>query len=95
MRSPLRPEAVRSFLDGLRRTGKVFPVLLLLDLFSCPPADAYVDPNAGGFLFQLLFPLFMAFAAMWVFLRKKAIEVGKRILKFLCETIVARHKEKK
>lgn len=95
MRWPLSPEPVRSFLDTLRRTGRLFSLLLLLDLLSCPAAHAYVDPNAGGFLFQLLFPLFMALAAMWVFLRKKAIEIGKRILTFFCKTIVARDKQTK
>lgn len=33
-------------------------------------AFAYVDPNAGGMLFQLLMPLFAAIAGAWLFLRR-------------------------
>ena len=32
----------------------------------------YIDPKAGGWLFQLLFPLFVAIGGVWMFLRKKA-----------------------
>lgn len=33
-------------------------------------AFAYIDPNAGGVLFQLLMPLFAAIAGGWLFLRR-------------------------
>lgn len=33
-------------------------------------AFAYIDPNAGGLLFQLLAPLFAAVVAAWVFMRR-------------------------
>jgi hypothetical protein len=33
-------------------------------------AHAYVDPNAGGMLFQLLAPVFAALVGGWLFLRR-------------------------
>lgn len=33
------------------------------------PAWAYVDPNAGGLLYQILFPLIVAIGAAWAGLR--------------------------
>lgn len=33
-------------------------------------AHAYIDPNAGGMLFQLLMPLFATIAGAWLLFRK-------------------------
>lgn len=44
--------------------------LALLLLVCCSPAFAYIDPNAGGMLFQLLAPLFAAAVGAWLFLRR-------------------------
>ena len=33
-------------------------------------AHAYIDPNAGGMLFQLLAPVFAAAVGAWLFLRR-------------------------
>ncbi len=33
-------------------------------------AYAYIDPNAGGMLFQLLAPVFAAAVGAWLFLRR-------------------------
>lgn len=35
------------------------------------PAHAYIDPNAGGLLFQLLAPVFAAVVGGWIFLRQR------------------------
>lgn len=43
---------------------------LLLCLLQPAAAWAYIDPNAGGMLFQLLAPLFAAAIGAWVFLRR-------------------------
>lgn len=34
------------------------------------PAAAYIDPNTGGLLFQLLAPVFAAAVGAWLFLRR-------------------------
>ena len=39
-------------------------------LLPALPAWAYIDPNAGGMLFQLLAPVFAAIVGGWLFLRR-------------------------
>ncbi len=34
-------------------------------------AFAYIDPNAGGILFQILTPVFIAIVVFWTFLKHK------------------------
>ena len=54
------------------------PLLILALLLWCLqplPALAYIDPNAGGMLFQLLAPLFAAIVGAWLFLRRWIAEV--------------------
>ncbi len=48
----------------------VLVLLLGALLLIAPPAHAYIDPNAGGLLFQLLAPLFAAAVGAWLFLRR-------------------------
>lgn len=44
--------------------------LLFLALMWPVSAHAYIDPNTGGLLFQLLAPLFAAIVGGWLFLRR-------------------------
>ena len=55
----------------------LIPLLLLLSLPT--PAWAYVDPNAGGLLFQLLAPLFAALVGGWLFLRRWIADTARRL----------------
>jgi len=50
-------------------------ILLLLPL----QALAYIDPNAGGVLLQLLAPLFAAIAGAWLFLRRSIADWCRRL----------------
>jgi hypothetical protein len=43
------------------------------------PAMAYIDPNAGGLLFQLLAPVFAALIGAWLFLRRWIADLARRI----------------
>jgi hypothetical protein len=54
----------------LTRNSRAKGALLVCLLLASGPALAYIDPNAGGFLFQLLAPLFAAAVGAWVFLRR-------------------------
>jgi hypothetical protein len=54
------------------------------------PAFAYIDPNAGGFLFQLLAPLFAAVVGVWVFLRRWITGAGKALWQKIIGTITRR-----
>ncbi len=42
-------------------------------------AQAYIDPNAGGLLFQLLAPLFAAVVGGWLFLRRWIAAHARRL----------------
>lgn len=53
-------------------------VALYLALMSLP-AHAYIDPNAGGMLFQLLAPLFAAVVGVWLFLRQWITALARRM----------------
>jgi len=55
-------------------------LLALLSMLLLPaPAWAYIDPNAGGMLFQLLAPLFAAVVGGWLFLRKWIAEQVRQV----------------
>ncbi len=45
----------------------------------CMPAHAYIDPNAGGMLFQLLAPLFATVIGVWLFLRQWISALLRRV----------------
>lgn len=51
-------------------------LLLVIVTLLCMPshAHAYIDPNVGGWLYQLLFPLLIAIAGAWAVLRHKISE---------------------
>lgn len=46
-------------------------LIALAVLASGQEAHAYIDPNVGGWLYQLLFPLLIAIAGAWAVLRHK------------------------
>jgi hypothetical protein len=52
-----------------------FRLLGLTLLILSPTAHAYIDPNAGGLLFQILTPMLIAIAAGWHWIRKAAVRV--------------------
>jgi hypothetical protein len=55
-------------------------MLILTQLRSTCCVFAYIDPNAGGSLFQLLFPLYVAICGVWIVFKKKL--TGLRLPKF-------------
>jgi len=46
-------------------------------------AHAYIDPNVGGWLYQLLFPLLIALAGAWAVLRQKIAQILSRFVERL------------
>lgn len=58
--------------------GRLLALALLLIAVS-EPAFAYIDPNAGGMLFQLLAPLFAAIVGGWLFLRRWISAMARQI----------------
>ncbi len=59
------------------------PALALLLTLLPGTALAYIDPNAGGLLFQLLAPLFAAVVGGWLFLRRWIAEQLRRLWRLL------------
>jgi hypothetical protein len=60
---------------------KLLPQSLMLGIalvVVCEPALAYIDPNAGGMLFQLLAPIFAAAVGAWLFLRRWIADLARR-----------------
>lgn len=57
--------------------ARLLALALLLSL-SVDPAHAYIDPNAGGMLFQLLAPVMAAIVGGWLFLRRWISDVARR-----------------
>jgi hypothetical protein len=46
----------------------------------CPgTAFAYIDPNTGGYVFQILFPIISAITAVLLFFKKQAVSVLKKV----------------
>ena len=55
-------------------------IFLLCILSLCfEPAHAYIDPNAGGVLFQLLAPLFAGVVGAWLVARRWIAAQCRRI----------------
>jgi len=52
-------------------------------------AWGYMDPNTGGLLFQLLFPLLATAVACWVFIKNRT----KRAFKSLTRLFYRKHTE--
>lgn len=50
-------------------------------LFASSGASAYIDPNAGGMLFQLLAPVLAAIAGAWLVARRWLGEAIRRLLR--------------
>lgn len=51
------------------RTHRCLALLALA--LAVGDAQAYIDPNAGGLLYQILFPVIVAIGAAWAGLRHK------------------------
>lgn len=49
-------------------------LVALLAASFADQAFAYIDPNTGGWLYQMLFPLLIAIAGAWAVLRQKVAE---------------------
>lgn len=59
---------------------RLFPLCLALVLLGfVMPAQAYIDPNAGGVLFQLLAPLFAGIVGAWLVARRWIAEHCRRL----------------
>jgi hypothetical protein len=66
-----------------RRYQGLWKLMLLVSfLMVAPlrPAHAYLDPNAAGSLYQIMFPLLVAIGS--------AVAMTKRYIKYYCDRVV-------
>jgi hypothetical protein len=61
---------------------KSIGLALLALLTQTTPAYAYIDPNAGGVIFQILAPLFIVMAGAWAIFRRWLHRTLQRAGKF-------------
>jgi hypothetical protein len=69
-----------------RLMGRGLLGVLIVFAFDCAfsaSANAYIDPNTGGSLFQILFPLFSVIAALVLFFRNQARRLWQKSIEFL------------
>lgn len=55
-------------------------LVALSALFLPVDCYAYIDPNAGGWLFQMLFPVFIAIGGIWTAFRQRISMLFSRLL---------------
>jgi hypothetical protein len=56
-------------------SGGVLALLLPADCY------AYIDPNMGGWLFQMLFPVLVAIGGAWIVLRQRISDIWNRLFR--------------
>ena len=66
-------------------------VICITIVFSASDCYAYLDPSAGGWLYQLLFPVVVAISGAWVVLQRHIRELWRR---FFSDNQVGRLTEK-
>jgi hypothetical protein len=57
----------------------ILAATFMVSLLHHNVAYAYIDPNAGGLLFQLLAPVFAAAVGAWLFLRRWIAEAVRNL----------------
>jgi hypothetical protein len=63
-------------------TSLLKPVFILVTLAIYPTTCyAYIDPNIGGWLFQLLFPVFVAIGGAWLVLKSRLVGIVRKFLR--------------
>ena len=58
------------------RTCRLSALVLLVVPLEC---HAYIDPNIGGWLFQLLFPVLVAIGGAWMVLRQRIRALASKL----------------
>ena len=58
-------------------------IIFVLSVVTMYPATcfAYIDPNAGGWFFQWLFPVFVTLGGLWLVLKSLVIQLVRKMLR--------------
>jgi hypothetical protein len=78
MRVKRRRPAPTMFLVHLQVGWLLMVLLIVLGLPG--QADAYVDPNTGGYIFQILFPIVSAIVAAFLFFKSQIVNMWKKVV---------------
>ena len=62
---------------------KLICLIILTLLLSAKEALAYVDSNTGGYIFQLLYPVFMAVGIGYLFLKRQIKQLLLSFINFI------------
>ena len=62
---------------------KLICLVILILLLSANEAQAYVDPNTGGFIFQLFYPIFVAIGIGYFFLKNQIKKLWRSFMNLL------------
>ncbi|GFO63843.1 hypothetical protein [Geomonas paludis] len=65
----------------LRASLWVPALALALVALTRTDAHAYIDPNTGGYVFQVLFPIISGIAAAFVFCRDGIVKLVRKIFR--------------
>jgi hypothetical protein len=65
---------------SMRRVTETLVLAAIVALIPQRSAHAYVDPNSVGPIFQFLFPLFVAVASAYAFLKRSLLKIWHRVL---------------
>ena len=60
--------------------------LLLVVLLTPLPALAYIDPNTGGMIFQILAPILAMITSAWLFMKDRIKAVWYRVKRMIFQT---------
>ena len=64
-----------------RNTAVSVCIILIASLFCMPgTAHAYIDPNTGGYAFQVLFPIISAIVGIYLFFKNQAVSLGRKVV---------------
>ncbi|WP_448581193.1 hypothetical protein [Thermaurantiacus sp.] len=58
----------------------VLLVLLLMGVLDPDPAAAYIDPNIGGQIYQIFYPIFALVAGVLVFMREQLKIMAEKVI---------------
>ena len=67
---------------------KLIRLIILSLQLPANEALAYVDPNTGGYVFQLLYPIFVAIGIGYFFLKNQIKKLSHNFSSFLRKTLV-------
>jgi hypothetical protein len=75
---------VKDKTEGEKNKAIIASILtIFFVIFNVTDVFAYIDPNTGGYVFQLMFPILSAIAFAYLFLKRQIKLLFARIVSFI------------